>query len=451
MIVKQNSSSQDFIRKMTFERVTLNAPSTIVVSITRIQGPFPIKDVSQALHKLQLKHPLTRSKIMYDENDIAWFCDKKVPEIPCKIVPRESKTSWESYLRNEYQYPFEFSKGPLLRFIIIHSPQITEIIIFAHHTISDGISLLYLQRDFLEFISNLNTPINPINDLPIIEEKNLPITLKNKKILVKVANWLNSKWKQTKIRFSQEDYNELYSRFWQEPNNLTHWSLTPLQSERLIIWSKEHGLKVHSVLCTAFYAAQAKIEGQKTPYSTLIMPLSVRSRLKSPVGEVCGFYATAAMFSVKYRFNLSFLENAKIFQKRIHHEMHKGDPFKTLKFGLIYPTLIDALYFQKFGLFNNKIARMLVKLLKWDQITTGMMISNLGKAPIPKQYGNLYIDCIYAPSIITSRHEKYLGITTIGDQIHFIMTSRESMVSSDKVKQICEEAMIIIHNSYMFS
>ena len=75
-----------------------------------------------------------------------------------------------------------------------------------------------------------------------------------------------------------------------------------------------------------------------------------------------------------------------------------------------------------------------------------MMISNLGKLALSTVYGDYHIQRVFAPSVITTRHEKYLGIATLKGQINFLMTSRNSTVPFDTVIEICHRAKEILVN-----
>lgn len=445
------SGQTHFLRKMTFERITLYAPSTIVSLIALIKGHINIDELSVALIKVQKKHPLTRSKIQFDENDIAWFTDEGVGPIPVREYRRQSGNDWMNTLQLDYREPFNFSTGPLLRVIVVQGENCSDLILFAHHTICDGRSLTLLLRDLLRFLANPVEPINPMDELPVIESDNLPTPLTHTKILRLIARRMNRRWKDYHLKFTQSEYEQIYDQFWEEPNTLIPHSLTPEDTRKLIRWCKNRDLKVHSVICTAFYRAQSEIQPWQKCHKNLFMPLDVRTRLKHKVGEVFGFYATAAIIPIRYKFRKSFEQNAHRFHMKIQNELRRGDPFKTLKFGFLSPTLTDALYFQKFGFIQNPLVQKLSKLIGWNRLTTGMMISNLGKLDIPETYGNLHIERVYAPSVITTRHEKYLGIATINGCINFLMTSRNSIVPENVVSQVCNRAIEILQEAINYA
>jgi hypothetical protein len=49
---------------------------------------------------------------------------------------------------------------------------------------------------------------------------------------------------------------------------------------------------------------------------------------------------------------------------------------------LIHPTLLDSLYFRKFGLVEGAMPNMLLRKMKWHQTTYGYALTNLGLLPL---------------------------------------------------------------------
>ena len=84
-----------------------------------------------------------------DDNGEPWYTNENVPENSLKVIQRTSDEDWNRELLNDYKIRYELSKGPLARFILLQSPDISEILIVCHHVICDGTSLAILARDLL--------------------------------------------------------------------------------------------------------------------------------------------------------------------------------------------------------------------------------------------------------------------------------------------------------------
>ncbi|MFX0203811.1 MAG: condensation domain-containing protein [Candidatus Hodarchaeota archaeon] len=142
---------QIYERRITpIERVRFNrAPYTIVLVVTRIKGKITGKMLRNAVTKVQQRHVNLRVRIKTDNNQIPWFTSEGVQEIPIKIVPRESEDHWIQVYHEACKVTFEFEERPAIRLILVQSPDISELLIFSHHIICDGISLAYLARDLM--------------------------------------------------------------------------------------------------------------------------------------------------------------------------------------------------------------------------------------------------------------------------------------------------------------
>jgi NRPS condensation-like uncharacterized protein len=112
------------------------------------------------------------------------------------------------------------------------------------------------------------------------------------------------------------------------------------------------------------------------------------------------------------------------------------------------PTLIDSLYFSKYGLSTNRISNKLLKKMMWDKVNYGCVITNVGRIDIPTTYGDLQIDAVYGPLVYSDVNEKTMGVITVGNRITFWMSYNESVIDSgiatqfrDEVEGLLREAM----------
>ncbi|MFX0043428.1 MAG: hypothetical protein ACFE8L_10990, partial [Candidatus Hodarchaeota archaeon] len=140
----------------------LHAPNANVSVIARIIGTISETQLKNALSKAQLMHPLLSARVVFDNDRIAWFYEDNVPEIPLKVVRRISDYQFIEVIQNEHKIPFDIFTGPLIRFILVQSNDISDIIVFCLHTICDGTALANLLRDILTFIANPNMEIKTI-------------------------------------------------------------------------------------------------------------------------------------------------------------------------------------------------------------------------------------------------------------------------------------------------
>lgn len=145
-------------RKVTsLERFFSLSPYSIVTVVARIKGNITETMLTEAVHKAQQRHTNLRVRIKEDDERNPWFTSEDVKEIPIIIVPRESGDLWIQVQTEESKKPFEFDERPAIRFILVHSPDVSELIILCHHIICDGLSLAYLARDLMAYLGDPET------------------------------------------------------------------------------------------------------------------------------------------------------------------------------------------------------------------------------------------------------------------------------------------------------
>ncbi len=223
---------------------------------------------------------------------------------------------------------------------------------------------------------------------------------------------------------------------------LLPWILSKEMTKALVSRSREEKVTVNTALWTAFLAAQHVVQAPlKSYHQRSGMAVNARDKLLVPVGESFGFYASSLTVRLKYTPRKNFWDNARNIHNRIRTELEKTDLFRMLIADLLSPSLLDSIYFSKYGLIKNRISNMLLKMMNFNKISYGYSITNVGKINIPSVYGQLRLDTVYGPAVYSDVNEKLIGVITTGDRISFMMTYNENNVSTDNAKQIRDAAI----------
>ena len=74
---------------------------------------------------------------------------------------------------------------------------------------------------------------------------------------------------------------------------------------------------------------------------------------------------------------------ARLFHQTIVASLESKNVFQALSADALHPTLLDSLYFSKYGLFDSKISDKFVKQMKWQGLNYGYSITNVGRMGIP--------------------------------------------------------------------
>ena len=124
----ENLKVKKYERKITpIERLFSRSPFSIVTVVARIKGNISENMLINAVSKVRQKHPNLRVRIKEDNDHMPWFTSEGVKEIPIEIVPREAENHWIKVHQQTCQIPFEFDAQPAIRFILVQSPNISEL------------------------------------------------------------------------------------------------------------------------------------------------------------------------------------------------------------------------------------------------------------------------------------------------------------------------------------
>jgi NRPS condensation-like uncharacterized protein len=428
------------------ERYFFRCPNANLVTVSRIKGTISAKQLSSALLRLRRKHPLLGVRISLDDSNTAWFTAQGVPQNSIDVKTKTNNPDgWLKAASNEQQVRFPLDKGPLIRFVLCNSAKSSDLIINAHHSICDGLSITYLIRDILFAIANPQWEPELRLDPPIIEKTDLPPSFPfnpHQRIFIYILNKL---WRRKKISFDEADYETLHRKYWSEQTNnrtLT-WGLTKSQTSAFINRCREEHVTINNAILTALMAAQHDIQGAHPAYlHTVSMPVNIRNRLSRPIGEAFGLYVSSVSATLNYALRTSFWSNVREIQDRMKKRLTNRAVFLLhWQMDFLHPSLIDSIYFSKYGLLNNRVASFFLRLIGIRRVNTGLDISNFGRYDFPVSYGALELKAIIVPAFLSDYQEKCLRIITVGGKMFFTFTFRESILDLLTAEQIRDTSM----------
>lgn len=432
-----------FIRKVSnLERVFLWNPNCNVVMNTRIKGNISPEKLSQTLERIRHMHPLIGAKIVFDEKNEAWFSTDNVPLPTIKKVHRASDTTWFEELQHEIQKPFNLETGPMIRFLLSYSEEMSDLVIICNHSICDGMALVYLVRDLLKGYINPkeeNKVIHPPNIMDLIPKSGFSFSSIMAGVLAKYANW---KWEKNPYYFTPQDYVAIQTEYWE--NNFFKTvllELNPHETGNLSKICKKNDVSIGSAVTTAFIAAHEDIVG---PFSKnkkqISVPFDLRRHGNAPIGDVFCLSVGAPRFSYNYNAKKSFWENVSSLHNEIHKRVKKLDSagLEVMDFN---PGFMDALscfapfnkiipgaYTQtdnlkQFAQDKKNIAFSIAK--NAESMIPGTIPSNLGRLNIPQNYGNFKIEGMAFLPAVSDTVPLTLGGLGIGGGVTFSLNYPE--------------------------
>ncbi len=424
------NGNANFQRKIVGERAMLMLPFNVVF-VGRVKGTVEPSEVTAALERLRSRHPLLAVRAQIEDDGTGMFTNQGVPPIQVHVETRKSDDQWLARVKDELRTSFPMETGPLVRATLIHSESTCDIILCGHHVICDGMSLGYLLRDLLECLAEptkkLTGPVvpPPIDRSTVVKPPSTPALQRL------IIGLINKKWAARDMRFSWSDMYRLHEEFWQHNTKIQvlAWAMEPDDTASLVERSRAEKVTVNSALWTAFLAAQYDIQVDRRRYrQRSALAVNTREKLRISAGESFGFYASSLTVKLPYSPRKSFWDNARKIHARISKELVRTNLFRMLSSEQIHPTLLDSLYFRKYGLLDSTIPNQFLRKMGWHQITYGYALTNVGRFDIPTSYGPLELEGVYGPLFYSDVEEKMVGVITVGGRLSFLHASRETVV-----------------------
>ncbi len=413
-MIMRNASSAAYERPVTpIERLFTRSPFSVVTMVARIQGLVTESMLRDALDKVCLRHVNLRVRIVDDEHGNPYFTADGAGEIPMHEVPWESEDQWIHVMDETSRVPLAFDERPPIRFFLLQGPDRTDLVIVSHHIICDGMSLAFLAKDLMAHLGDPSLEPEALPDPVQIGLDSLPEDVHLNLATRAILRRMNRKWDQQRVLFDHQDYLDLTATYWSE---LRHMTLPILFSEaetdELVARCKSEDVSVNTALTAAFAKAQMDENGGKLPHPRIGIATSLRGRLRVPVGEAMGFYASSVTFKAKWRRREDFWSNARRLQRRMQKLIQGKGSFKDpTSWCYLDPTFLEATSFKKLGGLvppdapsheklsafarQDDAVKRILKLGKMDSLDKpfmGTWVTNLTRLDFPRRYGELELD-----------------------------------------------------------
>ncbi len=398
-----------------------NSPENVTLSAT-IKGSFTIDLLTEALAWLQLRHSRLRVKIVTNNQNQPQFSLENVPLIPLRVIERQGEEHWCREMLEELRHPLNWSEEPLLRVLLLHSPDVSNLIITFHHCIGDGLSGAYLIRDILQFIGELDSPRELLPDLPPVDEiipnvtqtwvdEDLDDSLKAESILA--ANYRNN---------NELNTSEVL------PIRLFNWTLSSTGTTKLITRCREENTSVHGALCAAFLLAiAAEIKSPNEIILKCHTPVNIRNYLTIHVGENLGEYITRPVTAHQLSQKTDFWDLAREVKYKLNQVVAEGR---------LFDNVLKARAF--FSSNSNKGGEASDARNKGSK---DIAITNVGNLNIKQLFGKLQLQELYLMATGSKSLPLLIGVATLKDKMCFLCRYQESLVPSANVYNIKNTAM----------
>ena len=436
----EQESTKNVRRKLSaMERASLFMPNANVVMAACFDESVATESVREAIPALAIRHPLLSVKVEQDPAHDAWFVSRNVDLPPVEAGQGVDKEDWLRVVEAEHRRRLPLADGPLVRFRLIQDQDSTVCLITAHHAICDGISLVYVLRDLADWLrtGSFSEPSGrPVTVLEGAPRSSSPFMERT------VMGMVNRKWRRKQIAYKETDAIRLHTRFWGEHRSSARaWTLSTEQTRRLISRCRDESVTVGNALNAAFLRAQSTYQAGRALNEQTLVAASFRHLLRPKAGAALGFYASGVRVPFTVENRASLWETARAFGETLKPMLNEDHLFGMLRLGLFPPTLIDALAFARGKMCDDRMVQSFLKKMGKDRIIAGLLMSNLGVAPITAEPRSPRIIGLYGPFVCSDTTEKYIGTSTVDGRLHLSLSFDETVVAPEVVEAVGNEAV----------
>ncbi|MFW9900130.1 MAG: condensation domain-containing protein [Candidatus Thorarchaeota archaeon] len=448
------------------ERTHSKVPNSNISMIATILGNVSIDELKKVIKKMQKRHPILNAHLQPEGKELYLIANGNI-EIPLKVIKRNSDVQWRDEIIYQHKIPFKMEQGPLIRFIILHSTEISDLIIFCQHTICDGMSLAYLARDIMIYLGDPSKNVELLPPAPLVDEDNIPDDIKPSLMMRIFGKTINKKWEQSELIFNYDDFYALHEGYWKKYTYKAHlYELSKKKTQALIMACRKNGVTVNTALMIAFAIAQNQLNPNSPKYlQNISFAVNLRDLLNNPAGEQFGFFAGGMRLKFKYSDENNFWKAVKrIHNKAMPTEARNQALIGTLNAFVINPTLIEAQIFAAFGSLipstsksydkiqaflsdKKNIANKMVNKKLSKGFAMAQIITNLGKTGFPEKYGDLILKNLILMPSCSPYTELVLGVVTHGDSLSITLNHMEESISSEKILKIRDKANQILEEA----
>lgn len=340
-----------------------------------------------AVEKLRELHPLLNVSITKENDNLIFTPAAEVATIlETKVLPPAFDLA--EAVEEELEKGFRSDQGPLVRITLFHRPEISMVIVAAHHSVSDAWSSVYLIGDLLRLLSEES--ISAYAPQPSVDEF---LGYTNDGLAAKINR---------QITPGEPLLHEFTRQHPQAKAEILHFSaeLTSL----LVKTAKSQNTTVHGALQAAAALAIARLSFPAERPAYIMSPFSVRKEMN--VARDFGLFIDTKIVAVETDAQKGFWNIARTAAKELS-DVHT-------------PAFLKTSAEQLRGLIGY--SDDLIQFIK-DNFNFDIMLSNLGRLETPES--GLKLNYYAGPFIISGfNHQQAIGAVTTNGTLVLTNSSR---------------------------
>ncbi len=361
-----------------------------------IEGRTTISAWRMALDTLQERHPLFSVRIERRDDQASYFRAVTNARIPLRMVAAPSQSSWQVQLAKELATPFRAQDAPLVRAALLHGENESVLILTAHHSIADGLSLTYAIRDML--CALCGEALEPLAPTP--PQEFLVQLLQDER-----ADALNPGQPEARQKGRPVTFRTLDGSL----PSVEALRLTPELTGRLIELARKERTTVHGALCSALVLSGREVSSDWSNAPVRVLsPFNLRKPLG--IGEDCGLFVWAGIVPIEPGTAADFWEIARAAKSSLTGAQSLGDVTIGMR------NLGEAL---GAGIDVHTASQVLAQALPCE-----LLLTNLGNLPCHFDCGDLRLKALWGPAVFMGfEGEQTVGVTTTNGSLCLLHSS----------------------------
>jgi NRPS condensation-like uncharacterized protein len=409
------------------------------VTVAHVTGSVNEDVLRTALNLLSQRHPVLKTRITVKEGKPV-FVSENVPEIPLQIKERTSDNFWQEETEKEMNHQFAWSKGPLVRVVLLKGSPASDILVTFHHTIGEAASGMFFMLHLLqliELITKGKTPdTQPFPERPPLEEM-LPRSARRIHGLAKTGALIGKQIASIIFQHPQKLPRDGDVFAAHRVAHIIHHVLSPEETTALIDTCRAESTTVHGAVCTAVLkAARARIHSIHPDGPLTISCMSavnLRKFLEPPLGEEIGFFASMVITSHTIGEDTSFWDLARQVRDNVHQSIEGGDAF-------VFISLLDKL------LKTTNPDDFMKRATAF--YPAALLVTNVGRLDMLKEYGPLTVDGLHFTLANKAASEHFnTAVTTFNGKMVINFSYTEPAMSPNHAHELTDDAMKILKSS----
>jgi Condensation domain len=358
-----------------------------------IRGHTTVTMWRNALNDLQRRHPLLNVFIGMEENPRPVFYQAGEYKIPLSVRKRASPLQWQAEFEKEIPTPFDTSESPLMRAQLLLGDDRCEV---THHSIADGMAIMYVIRDLLQAVSG--EKLAP-----------LPAPLSQDELLAPILRTLPSQMSEDQANTVPVSRPTAFRHKDGARPRVTGLRLSPEQTSLLVKSARREQTSVYAAISAALVlTGRESLPTWKEHGVRVLSPISLHKALN--VENDCVLALTAGIVSFEPSFDGNFWDLARWAKQTLFS-------FQTMEGVRRMSGVLENTFSNHANV--ETVARAMAQGMGYE-----LVVTNVQEFPFENRFGDLTLEGLWGPSALNGfEGEQAVGIATVNGSLHMVHTS----------------------------